>query len=141
MTQVPFPKLLSSQIAFDVARTILDGFDKHYRLFREASQAARRLFEAGDWATAQQAARQLGISRQRYYKWESRALRALLTALENQPRGRPRKVQDPEKHQLQVQVQELQKQVHVFQQKEKLRQIIKSMEESRRGSSTKKNSK
>src|SRR5690349_7482185 len=58
MTQVPFPKLLSSQIAFDVARTILDGFDKHYRLFREASQAARRLFEAGDWATAQQAARE-----------------------------------------------------------------------------------
>jgi isocitrate dehydrogenase kinase/phosphatase len=57
MTQVAFPKLLSSQIAFDIARTILDGFDKHYRLFREASQAARRHFEAGDWPTAQAAAR------------------------------------------------------------------------------------
>ena len=93
--------------------------------------------------TAQQAARQLGISRQRYYRWEQRALRALLTALQDQPRGRPSKVPDPEKHQLQVQVQQLQKQVHVFQQKEKLRQMIKSMEESRsvRGSSTKKNSK
>jgi isocitrate dehydrogenase kinase/phosphatase len=58
MTQVAFPKLLSSQIAFDIARTILDGFDKHYRLFREASQAARRHFETGSWATAQKAARE-----------------------------------------------------------------------------------
>ncbi|GJG96086.1 bifunctional isocitrate dehydrogenase kinase/phosphatase [Cupriavidus pauculus] len=44
-----FPKLLSSQIAYDVARTILDGFDKHYRLFREASIDAKARFEAGDW--------------------------------------------------------------------------------------------
>lgn len=44
-----FPKLLSSQIAFDVARTMLDGFDKHYRLFREAGIAAKARFEAGDW--------------------------------------------------------------------------------------------
>ena len=58
MTQVAFPKLLSSQIAFDIARTILDGFDKHYRLFRQASQQAKRLFEKADWKTAQQAARE-----------------------------------------------------------------------------------
>ena len=58
MTQVAFPKLLSSQIAFDIARSILDGFDKHYRLFRQASQQARRLFEKADWKTAQQAARE-----------------------------------------------------------------------------------
>jgi isocitrate dehydrogenase kinase/phosphatase len=53
----PFPKLLSSQIAFDTARTILNGFDKHYRLFRAASQAARDHFERADWITAQAAAR------------------------------------------------------------------------------------
>ncbi|MGZ9044429.1 MAG: bifunctional isocitrate dehydrogenase kinase/phosphatase [Telluria sp.] len=58
MKQAAFPKLLSSQIAFDIARTILDGFDKHYRLFRQASQDARRYFENGDWAVAQQAARE-----------------------------------------------------------------------------------
>ncbi len=58
MTQVAFPKLLSSQIAFDIARTILDGFDKHYRLFRSTSQAAKRHFESGAWAIAQQAARE-----------------------------------------------------------------------------------
>ncbi|GAB3627733.1 bifunctional isocitrate dehydrogenase kinase/phosphatase [Pandoraea terrae] len=44
-----FPKLLSSQIAFDVARTMLDGFDKHYRIFREVCDTAKTLFEAGDW--------------------------------------------------------------------------------------------
>lgn len=53
-----FPKLLSSQIAFDIARTILDGFDKHYRLFRAASQDARRYFETRDWKTAQVKARE-----------------------------------------------------------------------------------
>ncbi|PWF39112.1 bifunctional isocitrate dehydrogenase kinase/phosphatase [Massilia glaciei] len=58
MTQVAFPKLLSSQIAFDIARTILDGFDKHYRLFRQTSQVAKRHFEKGDWAVAQKAARE-----------------------------------------------------------------------------------
>ena len=58
MTSQAFPKLLSSQIAFDIARTILDGFDKHYRLFRQASQQARRYFETADWGTAQAAARE-----------------------------------------------------------------------------------
>jgi isocitrate dehydrogenase kinase/phosphatase len=58
MTKVAFPKLLSSQIAFDIARTIVDGFDKHYRLFRHASKAAKRHFEIGAWPTAQQAARE-----------------------------------------------------------------------------------
>lgn len=51
-----FPKLLSSQIAFDIARTMLDGFDKHYRLFRQASQDAKHYFETRDWKTAQAAA-------------------------------------------------------------------------------------
>jgi len=49
-----FPKLLSSQIAYDVARTMLDGFDKHYLLFREVSIEAKARFEAGDWHGLQQ---------------------------------------------------------------------------------------
>jgi len=57
MTQSTFPKLLSSRIAFDIARTILDGFDRHYLLFRQASQAARTHFEHADWAAGQQVAR------------------------------------------------------------------------------------
>ena len=58
MMQAAFPKILSSQIAFDTARTILDGFDKHYRLFRRVSEAAKRHFEEGDWTTAQTEARE-----------------------------------------------------------------------------------
>jgi isocitrate dehydrogenase kinase/phosphatase len=56
--QAAFPKLLSSQIAFDIARTILDGFDKHYRLFRQTSREAKEHFEAGNWRVAQKAARE-----------------------------------------------------------------------------------
>jgi isocitrate dehydrogenase kinase/phosphatase len=58
MPKTAFPKLLSSQIAFDIARTILDGFDKHYRLFRASTQAAKQHFENGDWKTAQLSARE-----------------------------------------------------------------------------------
>jgi isocitrate dehydrogenase kinase/phosphatase len=57
MIQATYPKLLSSQIAFDIARTILDGFDRHYSLFRQASKAAKTHFERADWTTAQLAAR------------------------------------------------------------------------------------
>lgn len=56
--QIAFPKLLSSQIAFDIARTILDGFDKHYRLFREVTQRAKHYFEQAAWKEAQTAARE-----------------------------------------------------------------------------------
>ena len=58
MTQVAFPKLLSSQIAFDIARSIMDGFNKHYRLFRAVSQQAKIHFETAQWKVAQQAARE-----------------------------------------------------------------------------------
>jgi len=54
MSSTTFPKLLSSQIAFDIARTILDGFNKHYRLFRAVSQQAKKHFELAQWQTAQQ---------------------------------------------------------------------------------------
>ena len=41
-----------------VARAILAGFDKHYRLFREAARQAKRHFEAADWAAMQTLARE-----------------------------------------------------------------------------------
>jgi isocitrate dehydrogenase kinase/phosphatase len=53
-----FPKLLSSQIAFDVAETLLEGFDRHYHVFREAAIEAKPLFEAGDWHALQRLARE-----------------------------------------------------------------------------------
>ncbi|KUY48017.1 bifunctional isocitrate dehydrogenase kinase/phosphatase [Burkholderia sp. RF2-non_BP3] len=53
-----FPKLLSSQIGFDVAQTMLEYFDRHYRIFREAAVEAKTLFERGDWHGLQRLARE-----------------------------------------------------------------------------------
>lgn len=77
--------------------------------------------------TVEQAAQQLGISRQRYYHWEQRALKALLRALEDQPRGRPKGKSDPEKHALQHRVKQLEQQIQLFQQKEQLRQQLQKI--------------
>ena len=41
-----------------VARAILAGFDRHYRLFREAARQAKRHFEAADWAAMRTLARE-----------------------------------------------------------------------------------
>ncbi len=43
--------------ASEVARAILAGFDRHYRLFREAAREAKRLFETSDWAAMRELAR------------------------------------------------------------------------------------
>jgi isocitrate dehydrogenase kinase/phosphatase len=48
---------MSSNRAHDIARTILDGFDKHYRLFREVAAHAKERFEHADWAGVREAAR------------------------------------------------------------------------------------
>ncbi|VWC33348.1 bifunctional isocitrate dehydrogenase kinase/phosphatase protein [Burkholderia aenigmatica] len=53
-----FPKLLSSQIGFDVAQTMLENFDRHYRIFREAADEAKTLYEHGDWHGLQRLARE-----------------------------------------------------------------------------------
>ena len=90
--------------------------------------------------TAQQAAQQLGISRQAFYKWERRALKALLNALQDQPPGRPKGTTDPEKDQLKNRVEELEHKVRLYEQRDELRKLLKQMEEpDSSGSSTKKN--
>ena len=90
--------------------------------------------------TAQQAAQQLGISRQAFYKWEKRGLKALMQALEDQPAGRPRSLTDPDKDQLQTRVEQLEKQVQLYEQRDNLRQLLKQMESRDDRDSTKKNS-
>ena len=42
----------------EVARAILTGFDKHYKLFRAAAVQARALFERGAWAEMRKLARE-----------------------------------------------------------------------------------
>ncbi len=53
-------------LAFLIAQGMLDGFNRHYRLFRETSRYARSLFEAGQWAEIQR------ISRERIQFYERR---------------------------------------------------------------------
>src|SRR5215472_16155093 len=92
--------------------------------------------------TAEQAAQQLGISRQAFYKWERRALKALLNALEDRPAGRPKGTMDPQREQLQSRVEQLERQVRLYEQRDELRKLLKQMEEPEgSGSSTTKNSK
>jgi len=53
-----FPHQLTDGRAFDIARVMLEGFDRHYRLFREASAGAKARFERADWHAQQDAQRE-----------------------------------------------------------------------------------
>jgi isocitrate dehydrogenase kinase/phosphatase len=57
--------------AGEVARAILAGFDKHYRLFREASARAKQLFERADWAALRV------LARERIQMYDQRVLEAV----------------------------------------------------------------
>ena len=74
--------------------------------------------------SAQEAARQLGISRKTYYKWERRALAAMVEALGHREHGRPPRPIDPEKEALQRQTQELQAKLEVLEQTVWIRQRL-----------------
>ncbi len=50
-----FPHRLTDQLAFDIAQALLDGFNRHYRLFRETTALAKMRFEQADWHGQQQA--------------------------------------------------------------------------------------
>ena len=53
-----FPQRLDSTLAFDIAQAMLDGFNRHYRLFRAESQRAKHRFETQDWHGQQRAQRE-----------------------------------------------------------------------------------
>ena len=53
-----FPTQLTDSRGFEIARAMLEGFDRHYRLFRETSRDAKRRFEQADWHGQQRAQRE-----------------------------------------------------------------------------------
>ncbi|NLZ41554.1 MAG: bifunctional isocitrate dehydrogenase kinase/phosphatase, partial [Comamonadaceae bacterium] len=53
-----FPRQLNDRRAFGIAKAMLEGFDRHYRLFRAASAAAKGRFERADWHGQQRAQRE-----------------------------------------------------------------------------------
>src|SRR5688572_3168581 len=53
-----FPQRLDSPLAYDIAKALRDGFDRHYRLFRAESSRAKHRFETADWHGQQRAQRE-----------------------------------------------------------------------------------
>ena len=53
-----FAKRLDSPLAFEVAQALIDGFNRHYRLFRTESAHAQTRFETQDWHGQQRAQRE-----------------------------------------------------------------------------------
>jgi len=53
-----FPHQLTDSRAFEIARAMLEGFDRHYRLFRQTSAQAQQRFEQADWHGQQRAQRE-----------------------------------------------------------------------------------
>ncbi len=53
-----FPTRLDSSIAYDIAKAMMDGFNRHYQLFRTESSRAKHRFETADWHGQQRAQRE-----------------------------------------------------------------------------------
>ena len=52
-----FPQQLTDTRVFEIAQALLDGFDKHYQIFRMTSAKAKQRFEQADWHGQQDAQR------------------------------------------------------------------------------------
>ncbi len=50
-----FPQRITDPRAYDIARAMLDGFNRHYSLFRQTSAQAKIRFEQADWQGQQSA--------------------------------------------------------------------------------------
>ena len=50
-----FPHRLTDRSAFDIAQALVDGFNRHYRLFRATTAQAKQRFERADWHGQQRA--------------------------------------------------------------------------------------
>ena len=53
-----FPHRLTDSRAHAIAQAMLDGFNRHYRLFSETNRGAKRRFEQADWHGQQRAQRE-----------------------------------------------------------------------------------
>ncbi len=53
-----FPQRLDSTVAYQIAKAMMDGFNRHYRLFRTESARAKHRFETCDWHGQQRAQRE-----------------------------------------------------------------------------------
>ncbi|MFC1591061.1 helix-turn-helix domain-containing protein [Thermodesulfobacteriota bacterium] len=83
--------------------------------------------------TATEAARQLGVSRKTYYKWEQRGLEALLDGLEDRDTGRPEAAHEKVlQEQFEREREELQHRNEQLQQKLELKDLVLQAERQER---------
>jgi isocitrate dehydrogenase kinase/phosphatase len=52
-----FPQQLTDPRVFEIAKALLDGFDRHYKIFSETSAQSKKRFEQADWHGQQTAQR------------------------------------------------------------------------------------
>src|SRR5438132_5295491 len=71
-----------SSVPQDLAHCILAGFDKHYRLFREAAVQAKALFERAAWAEMR------ALARERIQMYDRRVDEGVAELLERFPQAR-----------------------------------------------------
>jgi transposase-like protein len=90
--------------------------------------------------TATEGAAALGVSRKTYYKWENRALGAMLDGLEDRDTGRPELLESsPDEVELRKKLEELQRQNELLEKKIELANIVhkfemeRAREQSRKG--------
>ncbi len=53
-----FPQRLDSTLAYDIAKAMMDGFNRHYQVFRTESARAKHRFEVADWYGQQRGQRE-----------------------------------------------------------------------------------
>lgn len=78
--------------------------------------------------TAEEGAKQLGVSRKTYYEWERRALTAMTEALENGAAGRPGTPRDEEKERLETEIAALQDKLFVAEKTVEVRDMLHAYE-------------
>lgn len=81
--------------------------------------------------SVREAARQLSVSRKTYYKWERRALAAMIEALGDREAGRPSLPIDPDKEALQCQTWELEAKLIVLEQTEEIRRRLEKSDKKK----------
>jgi isocitrate dehydrogenase kinase/phosphatase len=81
VASVVVPRERRSSLPLDIARCILAGFDKHYRLFRDAARTAKTLFEKAAWREAR------SLARERIQMYDQRVQEAVEEVLREFPQA------------------------------------------------------
>jgi transposase InsO family protein/transposase len=108
---------------------------KKRRLEKARKESARQRLEVilkvrSGQMTASEGATLLGVSRKTYYEWETRALEAMLQALEDGQPGRPPNPVDPERESLRKKVSELEQELILTDLKRSVQELLRNVPEA-----------